>query len=62
MGYVAMRLMIDIGIMPWLAILLAFMLAITVSVLLHVAVELPSQRAGKQKAAFRPLRDRRVTP
>jgi peptidoglycan/LPS O-acetylase OafA/YrhL len=47
MGYVAMRIMIDFGIIPGATVLIAFGWAVSVSAALHVLVELPTQRIGK---------------
>jgi peptidoglycan/LPS O-acetylase OafA/YrhL len=47
MGYVAMRIMIDFGVIPGVAVLIAFAWAVSVSTALHILVELPTQRIGK---------------
>jgi peptidoglycan/LPS O-acetylase OafA/YrhL len=48
MGYVAMRIMLDHSIPPSIAILFAFILAVAVSYALHIAIEVPTQRLGKE--------------
>jgi peptidoglycan/LPS O-acetylase OafA/YrhL len=48
MGYVAMRIMLDHSIPPNVAILVAFVLALAVSYALHTAIEVPTQRLGKE--------------
>jgi peptidoglycan/LPS O-acetylase OafA/YrhL len=53
MGYVAMRVMLDLSIPPVAAILTAFILALAVSRALHVAIELPTQRLGKEPRRWR---------
>jgi peptidoglycan/LPS O-acetylase OafA/YrhL len=48
MGYVAMRIMLDHSIPPSAAVLAAFILALAVSYVLHIAIEVPTQRLGKE--------------
>jgi len=48
MGYVAMRIMLDVSIPPSVAVLIAFVLALAVSYALHIAIEVPTQRLGKE--------------
>jgi peptidoglycan/LPS O-acetylase OafA/YrhL len=48
MGYVAMRIMLDYAITPGLCLILAFILALAVSSVLHVSVEVPTQLIGKR--------------
>jgi len=48
MGYVTMRILLDFGVTPGAAILIAFAWAVLVSTTLHVLVELPTQRIGKK--------------
>jgi len=48
MGYVAMRIKLDHSIPPNVAVLVAFIVALAVSYALHIAIEVPTQRLGKE--------------
>ncbi|MBR0913133.1 acyltransferase family protein [Bradyrhizobium japonicum] len=58
MGYVAMRIMLDYSVPPDIAVLGAFILALAVSVALHVTIELPTQRLGKEPRRRAAVADR----
>jgi peptidoglycan/LPS O-acetylase OafA/YrhL len=47
LGYVAMRIMIDLVVLSEAAFVLAFWLAIAISSGLHVLIERPTQRMGR---------------
>jgi peptidoglycan/LPS O-acetylase OafA/YrhL len=47
MGYVTMRILLDLGLSPTMTIILATFQALAISALLHFFVELPTQRIGK---------------
>src|SRR5262249_13214817 len=48
-GYVAIRVMLDYGVSPGLAVIFATGGAVAISTLLHYVVEMPTQRIGKQQ-------------
>lgn len=49
-GYVAMRLLLDAGVSAWASLAAATAAALALAWLLHVAVEVPSDRFGKRLA------------
>jgi peptidoglycan/LPS O-acetylase OafA/YrhL len=49
-GYVALRLMLDVGVANWLALLMVTAAAIALAWALHVTVEVPSDILGKRLA------------
>jgi len=50
-GYVALRIMLDMGFKAWLSLLIVTSVCLFLSWLLHVLIERPSQRLSKQLAA-----------
>ncbi|MFC7436650.1 acyltransferase family protein [Hydrogenophaga bisanensis] len=50
-GYVALRIMLDKGFMAWVSLLIVTIACLFLSWLIHVLVESPFQRLGKQLAA-----------
>ena len=50
-GYVALRIMLDMGLMAWASLLIVTTTCLCMSWLLHVLIEHPSQELGKQLAA-----------
>lgn len=52
-GYVALRIMLEMGFRAWFSLLVVTTICIASSWLLHVLVEAPSQKLGKKLAAMR---------
>lgn len=50
-GFVALRIMLDMGFKAWASLLIVTIACLFLSWLLHILVESPSQKLGKQLAA-----------
>lgn len=47
-GYSLLRILLDMGLKPWVSLLITTFIAVLLAFLLHKLIELPSQKLGKR--------------